>query len=145
MAVNEKIKGIGEIINEVKEAKSVGEKIRILQREDNRELRGILELAYDNRLTWALPEGNPPYKPLDKSFDNQGMLYSEMRRMYVFLEGKSNVSKVRREQLFIEILEQLDPDDALLLLEVKARKIKGVSKNVVKQAFDDFLTDPANS
>ena len=73
------------------------------------------------------------------------MLYSEMRRMYVFLEGKSNVSKVRREQLFIEILEQLDPDDALLLLEVKARKIKGVSKNVVKQAFDDFLTDPANS
>ena len=93
MAVNEKIKGIGEIINEVKEAKSVGEKIRILQREDNRELRGILELAYDNRLTWGLPEGNPPYKPLDKSFDNQGMLYSEMRRMYVFLEGKSNVSK----------------------------------------------------
>ena len=73
------------------------------------------------------------------------MLYSEMRRMYVFLEGKSNVSKVRREQLFIEILEQLDPDDALLLLEVKSRKIKGVSKNVVKQAFDDFLTDPANS
>ena len=73
------------------------------------------------------------------------MLYSEMRRMYVFLEGKSNVSKVRREQLFIEILEQLDPDDAKLLLEVKARKIKGVSKNVVKQAFEDFLTDPANS
>ena len=49
MAVNEKIKGIGEIVNEVKEAKSVGEKIRILQREDNRELRGILELAYDNK------------------------------------------------------------------------------------------------
>lgn len=137
-------KGIGEIIKEVKEAKSVGEKIRILQREDNRELRGLLELTYDNRLTWALPEGNPPYKPLDKSFDNQGMLYSEMRRMYIFLEGKSNVNQARREQLFIEILEQLDPDDAALLIEAKDRKIKGVSKNVVKQAYDDFLTDPAN-
>lgn len=137
-------KGIGEIIKEVKDAKSVGEKIRILQREDNRELRGLLELTYDNRLTWALPEGNPPYKPLDKSFDNQGMLYSEMRRMYIFLEGKSNVNKARREQLFIEILEQLDPDDAALLIEAKDRKIKGVSKNVVKQAYDDFLTDPAN-
>lgn len=137
-------KGIGEIIKEVKDAKSVGEKIRILQREDNRELRGILELTYDNRLTWALPEGNPPYKPLDKSFDNQGMLYSEMRRMYIFLEGKSNVNQARREQLFIEILEQLDPDDAALLIEAKDRKIKGVSKNVVKQAYDDFLTDPAN-
>ena len=137
-------KGLGEIINEVKKAKSVGEKIRILQREDNRELRGILELTYDNRVSWALPEGNPPYKPLDKSFDNQGMFYSEMRRMYIFLEGKSNVSKARREQLFIEILEQLDPDDAALLIEAKDRKIKGVSKNVVKQAYDDFLTDPSN-
>lgn len=137
-------KGIGEIIKEVKEAKSVGEKIRILQREDCRELRGILELTYDNRLTWALPEGNPPYKPLDKSFDNQGMLYSEMRRMYIFLEGKSNVNQARREQLFIEILEQLDPDDAALLIEAKDGKIKGVSKNVIKQAYDDFLIDPAN-
>ena len=145
MAVNEKIDGLGEILADVKEAKSVGAKVALLQKHDSRELRGLFELAYDNRLTWALPEGNPPYKPLDKSFDNQGMLYSEMRRMYVFLEGKSNVSKVRREQLFIEILEQLDPDDAKLLLEVKARKIKGVSKNVVKQAFEDFLTDPANS
>ena len=138
-------KGIGEIIKEVKDAKSVGEKIRILQREDCRELRGILELTYDNRLTWALPEGNPPYKPLDKSFDNQGMFYSEMRRMYVFLEGKANLSNARREQLFIEILEQLDPDDSKLLLEAKSRKIKGVSKNIIKQAYDDFLTDPANS
>lgn len=137
-------KGIGEIIKEVKEAKSVGEKIRILQREDNRELRGLLELTYDNRLTWALPEGNPPYKPLDKSFDNQGMFYSEMRRMYIFLEGKSNVNQARREQLFIEILEQLDPDDAAVLIEAKDRKIKGVSKKVIKQAYDDFLTDPAN-
>lgn len=138
-------KGIGEIIKEVKDAKSVGEKIRILQREDCRELRGILELTYDNRLTWALPEGNPPYKPLDKSFDNQGMFYSEMRRMYIFLEGKANLSNARREQLFIEILEQLDPDDAAVLIEAKDRKIKGVSKNVIKQAYDDFLTDPANS
>jgi hypothetical protein len=137
--------GLGEIINEVKKAKSVGEKIRILQRKDSRELRGILELTYDNRLTWGLPEGNPPYKPLDKSFDNQGMFYSEMRRMYIFLEGKANLSNARREQLFIEILEQLDPDDSKLLLEAKSRKIKGVSKNIIKQAYDDFLTDPANS
>lgn len=137
-------KGLGEIINEVKKAKSVGEKIRILQREDNRELRGIFELTYDNRLRWGLPEGNPPYKPLDKSMDNQGMMYSEMRRMYVFLEGKANVSKMRREQMFIELLEMIDPDDALLLLEAKARKIKGVSKKVVKDAYPDFLDDPQN-
>ena len=144
MAVNEIINGLGEIMLDVKEAKSVGEKIKILQKNDSRELRGILELTYDNRLTWALPEGNPPYQPLDKSMDNQGMLYSEMRRMYVFLEGKANVSQARREQMFVQILETLDPDDAKLLIEVKDRKIKGCSKATVKQAFPDFLNDEAN-
>ena len=73
MAVNEIINGLGEILLDVKEAKSVGEKIKILQKNDSRELRGLLELTYDNRLTWALPEGNPHYQPLDKSMDNQGM------------------------------------------------------------------------
>ena len=144
MAVNEIINGLGEILLDVKEAKSVGEKIKILQKNDSRELRGILELTYDNRLTWSLPEGNPPYEPLDKSMDNQGMLYSEMRRMYVFLEGKANVSQARREQMFVQILETVDPDDAKLLIEAKDRKIKGCSKATVKQAFPDFLNDEAN-
>ena len=49
----------------------------------------------------------PPYKPLDKSFDNQGMLYSEMRRMYIFLEGKANMPQARREQSFVQLLEQI--------------------------------------
>ena len=64
--------------------------------------------------------------------------------MYVFLEGKANVSQIRREQMFIELLEMVDPDDALLLLEAKARKIKGVSKKVIKDAYPDFLDDPQN-
>ena len=146
MAVNELLKGLGEIIKEVKEAKSVNEKIKILQANDSRELRGIFELAYDNRLKWALPEGNPPYKPLDKSFDNQGMLLSEMRRMYIFLEGKANMPQARREQSFVQLLEQLDPDDAALVIQAKDRKILGCSKSTVKKAFhaDFFLDDPAN-
>lgn len=140
------LKGLGEIVNEVKKAKSVGEKIRILQREDNKELRGIFELTYDNRLTWALPEGNPPYKPLDKSMDAQGNLYQDMRRMYVFLKHakSANVTQAKREHLFINMLEEVDPDDAALLLEAKSRKIKGVSKKIIKQAYPEFLDDPAN-
>ena len=140
------LKGLGEIINEVKKAKSVGEKIRILQREDNKELRGLFELTYDNRLTWALPEGNPPYKPLDKSMDAQGNLYQDMRRMYIFLQHpkSANVAQAKKEQLFISMLEEIDPDDATVLLEAKSRKIKGVSKNIVKQAYPEFLNDPSN-
>lgn len=138
-------KGLGEIVKEIKEAKTPAKKIDLLRKNDSPSLRGIFELTYDNRITWALPEGNPPYEPLDKSFDNQGMLYSEMRRMYLFLEGGNNALKpLRREQIFVNMLEELDPDDALLILEAKSRKIKGVSKKVVKEAFPDFLIDEAN-
>ena len=104
----------------------------------------MFELTYDNRLKWLLPEGNPPYSPLDKSLDAQSMLYQEMKRMYIFLEGLSNVNAMKREQIFIRMLEEMDPDDAKLMLEVKSRKIKGVSKNVVKQAFPGFLNEPEN-
>ena len=80
MAVNEIVNGLGEIIADVKDAKSVGEKIKLLQKHDSRELRGLFELAYDNRIKWGLPEGTPPYKPLDKSMEQQGIMYIEMIR-----------------------------------------------------------------
>lgn len=108
-------------------------------------MRGLLELAYDDRLKWALPEGKPPYKPLEKSMDAQGYLLSEMRRMYLFLEGGNpNLTAMRREQLFVSLLEEIDPDDAELLLECKERKIPGVTKKLVLDTFPDFLTDPIN-
>jgi hypothetical protein len=96
-------------------------------------------------LVWALPEGNPPYTPLEKSFDAQGHLYSDMRRMYIFLEGgHKTIKPLRRESIFVNLLEELDCDDAALLLECKARKIAGVPKKVVQEAFPDFLIDEAN-
>lgn len=137
-------KGLAEIVNEVKKAKSVGQKVKILQDQQNKELLGLFELCYDNRLTWQLPEGNPPYRPLAKSMDAQGHLYVEMKRMYIFLQGLNKVNQAKREQIFVRMLEEIDPDDASLLLEIKSRKIKGVSKKVIKQAFPGFLDEPEN-
>ena len=76
--------------------------------------------------------------------DAQGTLHTEMRRMYVFLEGKANVTQARREQMFVQILETIDPDDAALLIQVKDGKIKGCSKKTVKMAFADFLNEAEN-
>ena len=49
-----------------------------------------------------------------------------------------NVPMVKREGLFINILESVMPQDAELLLQVKNREIKGVSKNVVAKAFPEL-------
>jgi len=83
-AVNAKKDGLGEIILEVKKEKSVASKIKILQQCDSRELRGIFELAYDNRIKWALPEGNPPYKPLDKSSKQKNRHCKEYNNKYMW-------------------------------------------------------------
>ena len=128
--------GLGEIVKEIQAEKTNPQKVKLLQKHDSPSLRGIMELAYDSRITWALPEGTPPYTPLDKTFDAQGHLYSEMRRMYLFLEGgNDNLKPLRREQIFVNMIEELDPDDAELLIACKSRKIKGISKKVAMEAY----------
>jgi len=137
--------GLGEIINKIIAEKTNPKKVKMLQKYDQPALRGIFDLAYDKKLTWALPEGTPPYKPLDKSFDAQGHLYSELRRMYLFIEGGNpNLKPLRREQIFVNMLEELDPDDALLLISCKDRKIKGLSKKVIQEAYPGYLADDTN-
>ena len=49
--------GLGEIINKIIAEKTNPKKVKALQKYDQPALRGIFELAYDKKLTWALPEG----------------------------------------------------------------------------------------
>jgi ribosomal protein L20A (L18A) len=136
---------IGEIFQEIEKEKVKNKKIKLLQKYDSQTLRGICELAYDARLTWALPEGRPPFTPLEKSFDAQGHLYSEMRRMYLYLKGgNDNLKPARRETIFINTLEELDPDDAEILLQCKERKIKGCTKKLIQEAYPGFLAEAEN-
>ena len=57
-----------------------------------------------------------------------------------------NLSKVKKETLFIQMLEGLHPTEATLLLNVVAKKLnnqyKGLTAAVVKEAFnwnDEFV------
>jgi ribosomal protein L7Ae-like RNA K-turn-binding protein len=101
----------------------------------------MLRGAYDPKIVWLLPEGAPPYKANDL-VDQQHRLYAEARKLYLFIEGGNpNLKQLRREALFIELLETVDPDDAKLLLAVKEKHIPypGVTKEVVAKAFPNIL------
>ena len=75
------------------------------------------------------------------------LLKSETRRLFKFLKGGNNtLSKTRKETLFIQILEGLHKDEALLMCHAKDKKLhnvyKGLTPSVVKDAFgwnDDFI------
>ena len=50
---------------------------------------------------------------------------------------------LRRESMFVELLERVDPKDAKLIIAVKDRKLsyKGLSYKLVKDTWPDLLPD----
>ena len=60
--------------------------------------------------------------------------------MYIFLP-ETNAKRTRKEQLFIELLEVLDPDDAELLIAMKDRKMpyENITEDLVRKTFPDLL------
>lgn len=132
---------ISEILEKASQQKTKKDKIDFLRKNDSAALRSILKHALDPSIKFLLPDTDPPYKPLPHK-EAYGMLYSQARKMYLFVEGGNpNLSQFKREMLFIEVLESLDPEDAKLLLAVKNKTIpyKGITRNLIKEAFENLL------
>lgn len=134
---------ISQIINTCATLKTEAEKVQYLQQNYSTALTTVLQYALDKRVKWQLPDGDPPYKQSDLTFDNEGMLYSEARRLYLFLEGGNpNLTNLKREMLFIGLLESIHPDDAKIILMAKNKKMpKGITKKIVNLAFPGLIED----
>jgi hypothetical protein len=129
------------LLEDVSKCKSADQKINKLREYDSGVLRQLLKYAYDPEIKFLLPTGDPPYKPCP-FLDQEGMLYTEIRRLYLFVEGGNpNLSKLRREMLYIQLLESVDPNDAKLLNYVKDKKLpfRGITAKIVNQAFPNLL------
>lgn len=106
-------------------------------------LESILRGAFDPTIKWQLPEGEPPYK-VNALVDQQHILYTECRRFYLFIEGgHPTLKQTRREQLFVEMLEALDPEDAKLLLAVKEKHLPypGITPDLIRRGFPGVLPE----
>lgn len=126
---------ISDILKMADEQKKKQDKIAVLKHFDNPVLRLVLEHAYNPSIKFLLPKTDPPYKPfIDEA---KGMLYTEARKLYLFTEnGNKNLTSMKREILFIRMLESIDPEDAKLLLHVKNKKLpyKSITPKLVKEA-----------
>lgn len=135
---------VSEIINIVAEQDSDFGKVAVLRANDSPPLRKLLRLAYNPRIKWLLPEGDPPYKPLPPHElpGSEMMFWKEARTLYLFVEGDDEFTKVppqKREMKFIELLEHLHPADAKVLLAAKNRNIPGVPRALVEAAFPGLI------
>lgn len=135
------ILGVSEILEKASQITDRVERISFLQKNSSLPLHTVLQGAFDPRIKWLLPEGEPPYKPNDL-VDQQHVFFSECRKMYLFVEGGNNdLKQLRRETLFVELLERVDPKDAKLLLAIKDKHMPypGVTEDVIKEAFPGLL------
>lgn len=138
---------LAEITAGVCELKDTSEQVAYLQKNNSKELRNILILMYDKRWSFALPSDPPPYTPSVHS-ETHGMLYREARKLAYFVnempEGE-NLSAIKKESLFIQMLETVDADDAKLLLQMLAKKpFPELSPDTINEAFGQIINEPVD-
>lgn len=135
---------ISEILTRVASGEKPADRVRLLQKYDDAVLRKILKYTFSKKVTFdQLPAGAPPYKRNDLP-DLEGVLYAESRRLYLFTDGGNpNLKQLRKEALFIEMLENVTPEDAELLIGMKDKKLpekyKKITKANVDKAFPGLL------
>ena len=139
-----------EVLDKVHKAKTKDQKVKILREHNSPALRSVLKSSFDPNIKWVLPEGDVPYTKNDAPAGTEHTtLASESRKLWHFIKGgDGETPQWKKEQMFVQMLEGLHEDDADVLVAAKDkslhRKFKGLSDNVVKEAFnwtDEYMLD----
>ena len=62
-------------------------------------------------------------------------LRMEMKKLYVF--KRQDLKPIKREQLFIDLLENVHPEEAKLLLAVKDQKLSKLYKKITRKVVEN--------
>jgi hypothetical protein len=102
----------------------------------------ILRGTFDDSLQFLLPEGKPPYTP-NKPESVPSTLLREHKKFGYFVKGGpgKDIEAFRRERMFIQMLESIHPDDALIVLSMvsKTSPVKGLTKKLVQEAIPTLI------
>ena len=120
------------------------ERIKFLRLNKSPGLTDILRIQYDDSIVSVLPLGAPSYKQDDAP---KGYEYTILNKAYTqfkyFFKGtvSSGMKPLKREGLFLNLLESLNPEEAELLIAAKDKKMKskGITKRLVNDTFPGLL------
>ena len=141
---------MSEILDKVAKAKTKEQKVNLLRQHNSAALRMVIKSSFDPNIEWELPDGDVPYTRNDAPEGTEhNQLIHEARTLFHYIRGGNpKLSQNRRENMFIQMLEGLHENEAELIIAAKDkslhRKYKGLSSNVVKEAFnwnEDYMID----
>ena len=129
-----------EILDHVEEQKTKAKKIDILREYRDDSLTAILIWNFDDSVVSAVPEGQVPYKENEVPVGtDHTSLRREWKNLFHFIKGgNDSLSALRRETMFINILEGLHPLEAEILILVKDKKLTDkykITKEIVTAAY----------
>ena len=142
-----------EILDKVHKAKTKDQKVSLLKQNNSEGLRMVLKSSFDPKIEWVMPEGEVPFRANDVPMGTEHtVLAMESKKLWHFIKGADRQTpQHKKETMFIQMLEGLHESEAKLLIAAKDKKIhqmyKGLSTNVVKEAFDwtdDYKVDDQN-
>lgn len=130
-----------EVFEKIQEAKTKKDKVAILKENNHWAVRDIIKGTMSAKIKWLLPEGKPPYRANRPESSPSNLLRKNQDFGYFMKGGKGgDLSSVKRESIFIGLLEAVHPKDAELVVNMIAKKpIKGITKKIVDEAYPGLL------
>ena len=134
---------ISDVLKQTAKLKTKVDKIAYLRKMNSAPLRDILRINFDDDIISMLPPGAPPYKKDDMP---DGMNYATLQNQYkkfkYFFKGQyTDMNPIKRESMFLEILESIHPSDAQVFIDAKDKKLKykGLTKKLVMDTFPNLI------
>ena len=78
---------------------------------------------FDEGITFNLPEGRPPYTPSSEAHPTSWN--KEHMRLPYFVKGagRDDINPVKRESMWIQLLEGIHPEDAAIVADMTDRRL----------------------
>ena len=136
---------IHEIFELVSEQRTKAKRVEILKEYRDDSVTAVLIWNFDDRVQSAIPDGQVPYKENEVPVGtDHTSLRREWKTLYHFIKGGNpSLSNLRRETMFVQLLEGLHPKEAEIICLVKDKELESVypkvTLDVVKQAFPDIV------
>lgn len=137
------VKFIYEVLEEVSKKKTKSEKVAVLKQNESWALKDIIRGSIDSKVIWNLPGGEPPYTPSEEHNAPTNLLKENTKFKYFVKGGPGDkLGALKRENLFIGLIESIHPTDAKLVVDmINKVKPKYLTRPIVQEAFPGLLKD----